>query len=123
MALSCVCPDYDEYEVGGWYYYPPAEYSTMPLAPRRKRCCSCHSLIEPGAVVQKYDRNRHPCNEIEERLRGDEIPLAPWYHCEKCADLYLSLKDLGFCVELADSMPDLLEQYHMFYLPMKAKEL
>jgi len=109
MSLSCDCGmgDYD------YYYIPPSDYSTLSTR-RRQRCCSCGSLISVGATVAEYGRYRSPYNDIEERIYGDEVPLASKYHCEECADVFFSLQELGFCLTLGDSVKDLLEQYQEY---------
>jgi len=110
MPLSCSCyndnPDF--------YVYPPADYSEMPVFKRRKRCASCETLIDAGAIVAKFTRDRCPRSGVEEAIYGDgpNIPLADQYQCETCADLYFSLVDLGFeCVMPDENMRALVREY------------
>jgi hypothetical protein len=110
MSLSCSC----DYDGDGPYYYVPDDYSVMPDGKRRKRCASCQTLIEHGATVAEFARDRSPRTDIEEAIYGEgpSVPLAPVYLCEKCADLYFSFYELGFeCVSPHDNMRDLLKDY------------
>ncbi len=109
MTLSCTCIYGDDLD---WYWYDPDDYSTLNTT-RRKRCRSCGALIEIGALVARFERNRCPRTDIEERIYGDgpTIPLAEWYHCEACADQYFNLTALGFCVDPSDNMRELVREY------------
>ncbi len=110
MNLSCACPEFDGSE--DWWYELPVDYMTMPHRQRRVRCKSCGALIDSGATVIRFCRFRRAADLIEERIFGDgEVALAPWWHCEECADLYWSLSELGFCVYPADRMRDLVAEY------------
>ena len=112
MGLSCECPCGDEYDAV-WYYNEPGDYSKLPKG-RRKRCCSCRTLINIGANVTKFSRWRESKpDSIEEEILGEGavIKLANWYQCEKCSDLYFSLEELGFCIEPGDDMRDLIKEY------------
>ena len=61
-------------------------------------------------------RNTH--NDIEDRIYGEggEVPMSDKYMCEECGDIYFSLVELGFCVNTAFSMKELLEEYHRDYV-------
>jgi len=59
----------------------------------------------------RFERFRSPNNDIEERIHGDEVPLADWYMCEECGGLFFNFVELGFCISLGDNMFDLLEEY------------
>lgn len=109
MSLSCTCHDYDDAE---WWWYGPDDYSTLNTT-RRKRCKSCGTLIDVGAIVARFERNRQPRTDIEERIYGDgpTIPMAEWYHCEDCADQYFNLTEIGFCVDPTDNMRELVREY------------
>ncbi len=103
MGLSCSCPDYDG---DGWEYYPPDDFTTLQTkrrkrAKRRKRCKSCKELIDINATCLKFDRQRYPNSEIEDRIYGEggEVDIASWYMCENCGDQYMNLSELGFCVD------------------------
>lgn len=107
MGVSCGCgSDYD------WYYTSPSDYSLMPFTGRRKRCRSCTGFINPLDIVGKFDKSRPPLSDIEERIYGDEVWLAPFYMCEECIDLFFSLQELGYCITLNDgeSMHDMAEE-------------
>lgn len=92
-------------------YYPPQEFSTFH-GKRRKRCASCRELIEIGTDCLEFDRMRAPYTEIEQKIMGDEVPIAPWYMCEKCGEIYLNLQDIGYCLNLGEDMRDCLKEYH-----------
>lgn len=108
MSLSCAC---DEYDGDGWYYIGPSDYATMPVLDRRKKCCSCRRPIGGGDTVAWFDRYRAPLTEIEERICGNDVELAPMVMCECCADLYFSLVGLGYCINLGDNMRELARDY------------
>lgn len=112
FRLSCLC----DYDGDGWWYYKPDDYQMLTTG-RRCRCCSCHALIDIGAQCVRFSRARHARSEIEENIHGDVIELAYWYMCEPCGDIYYSLSELGFCITLGDSMPELLEEYVETYNP------
>ncbi len=110
MSLSCHC---DDFEIDGdsWGYISGEDFSNLQTK-RSRKCCSCGDMILPGADVVKFERMRGPRNEIEERCKGAEIYLSDWYMCEECGGLYLSLSELGYCVELGqDDMHDLVKEY------------
>ena len=63
-------------------------------------------------MVERYRSPSERCNYIEEAIYGDEVPLAPWFLCETCGDLALSLDELGFCFDLGgDSLKDQIKEY------------
>ena len=111
MTLSCSCPDSDDDDVA-WVWYSPDDYTTLETK-RRKRCKSCGTLIDVGSIVLKFNRARHPRNDVEERIHGEggEIPMPAWYHCETCADLWFSLTELGFCVAPDEDQRELVREY------------
>ncbi|MBK5970462.1 MULTISPECIES: hypothetical protein [Thiorhodovibrio] len=111
MPLSCSCDYGDDVD---FYVYHPIDYSEMPALKRRKRCASCEALIDAGAIVAKFSRNRCPKNDIEEAIYGGgpTIPLADQFLCETCADLFFSLFELGFeCVMPNENMRELVREY------------
>ena len=79
--------------------YIPDDYEPMS-ARRRQRCMSCGELIDVGATAARVLRVRIPESDIECRIYGEdgEIPITHKWLCERCADLYFSLGDLGYCV-------------------------
>lgn len=121
MPLMCNCDYSDEFD---WYYEEPNDYSVLSTA-QRKRCASCHDLINLGAVVTKFFRWRTPKDDIEINIYGDcgEVPLATWYLCEECSDLYFSLDELGFCNLLGggESMRELVKEYAEVYGPQTSE--
>lgn len=113
MGLSCDC---DMGDGDSWSYTQPEDYSVLSTR-RRKRCCSCKILIGVGDTVVKFERTQPLAyDSIAAKIYGDDYPLAPWYMCESCGDLYFSLDELGFCIYIdQESMPQLLKQYHEIY--------
>jgi hypothetical protein len=67
-------------------------------------------MIKPGDTVLKFSRWRPTRNRMEERIHGDEIPLAPYYLCESCGDLWLSLTEIGYCIAPDENVPALIEE-------------
>lgn len=111
MSLSCSC-DWDP-DPGEWWYEIPDDYSVLDTK-RRQRCAAtgCGCLIDVGATVAKFRRRKVPETDVEVRIYGEdgEIPLADWYLCEECADLWFSLYELGFeCVGPNDVRNDAKE--------------
>ena len=108
MPLSCYCPSSEDAE---WWWFAPDDYSVLGTK-RARRCKSCGELIPVGSIVAEFRRERIPASDIEERIHGYEgVPMAAWYHCERCADLYFSLEELGFCVAPYDTMLELVKEY------------
>lgn len=113
MSLSCSCP---EWEGDGWYWQftlPKDEnqiYSKLQTK-RSRKCCSCGGRIAVGDDCLEFTRFRAANSDIEERIIGDEVPLASWFMCEKCGEIFLNLDALGYCFNIDDKMSDLLEEY------------
>ena len=109
MSLTCECGDGD-YE--RWHDGPTG---VAPLATRRSRkCCSCAARIAVGDDCVAFRRWRYPApDSIAERIYGEggEEPLATWYLCDRCAGLYESLEDLGFCDLLGQDLRSLCREY------------
>jgi len=113
MSLSCSC-DYEP-EAGATCYRVPDDFERL-YTTRRKRCNSCDELINIGSFILRFERYKIPEYEIEISMYGDdgEIPRAPAYLCERCGEIYLNLRELGFkCVHVDDDMRELLKQYQI----------
>ena len=110
MSLSCVC--YDDCDAD--WYYSPDDFFKPYAGKRSTRCRSCQVLIKPGDQALEFTRTRCPRTEIEERIYGDgdTIPLASWFHCESCGEIYLNLSELKYCLYVEDDMRDNLKEYH-----------
>ncbi len=111
--LSCECGEWDS-DGWSWTY----NENTKPLlGNKRKRCCSCKALIDLGSEALEFERMRYPKNDIEIRIHGDdyaEIPLASWFMCKECSELFLTFVELEYCIYLGeDSMKDLLKEYQV----------
>lgn len=107
MTLSCSC-DHDD---PAWWYDGGREVA--PLATKRmRRCCSCKERIAVGDDAKEFVRWRTPeWGSIAERIHGDEEPLPTWYLCDRCAGLYESLDDLGFCDLLGQDLRATAREY------------
>lgn len=110
MPLSCHAFD----EEAAWYFESPENFTAF-AGEKRKRCGSCKELIEKGALCLSFFCYRDPKNDIEERINGDQVPIAPKYLCEKCGDQFMNLSALGFCVAPVENMFELLEEYRENY--------
>ena len=113
MGLSCGCDSWGD-DAEWWFTEGPFS----PLDTKRSRkCCSCKDRVSVGAECLELQRWRsvNEDHDVEYRIYGDEFPLASWYLCERCAGIYLSLEELGFCVDLSESMESQLAEYHRDY--------
>ena len=110
MTLSCGC-DFD----GDAEWYWNGAGSRPLVAKRSARCRACKTIIKPGTEFWHMDRYRDPRTDLEERIYGDEVPLATWHLCERCAGIYLSLEELGLCLNPEESMDAQLAEYHRDY--------
>jgi hypothetical protein len=97
MSISCGC-DYDDFD---WHYMPPEDFTVLATK-RSRKCCSCGCAVKPGDTVLDFERSKRPSSEIEERIYGDEVPLAHWYMCEECGGLYMALEEHGYCISLSE---------------------
>lgn len=108
MSLSCHCDG--DYE---WYYTPADTYA--PLATKRSRkCCSCGNRINVGDISVMFQRFYYAeWGTVAAKIHGEgsEVYMAPHYMCERCGDLYYSLDELGFCININDDMRDLVREY------------
>ena len=108
MSLSCDCRSAGD----GWWYEPDSSIDFIPLvATRRKRCYSCKQLIGINDLCLRFLRYRSPLTDIEERICGDEVELAPAYLCESCGEVYLNLSDIGYCYWMGDDLRENLREY------------
>ena len=107
--LSCSCSEWDG---DGWYYETPSGFTTFRRR-RRKRCISCKELIEKGSDCLEFQIFRGPDDEIEENIHGDEVQIASKYHCEKCGEIFLNLSDIGYCLDITNSMELYMDEYRI----------
>lgn len=104
--LSCSC-DIDHAD---WYYYSPNDF-TMLNTKRRRRCCSCRGMINIGTICIELQRYRDVLTDIEESIEGSEVPLASWYLCEWCGEMYFNFEALGYCYWAGDDLREYLRDY------------
>jgi predicted RNA-binding Zn-ribbon protein involved in translation (DUF1610 family) len=93
----------------GWWYDIPDDYSV--LATKRARRCSCGKPLKVGDKVMAHHCYRPANGDVEERIYGDEVPLATRYLCEECGDQAMNLRELGYCVSPTDKVMNLLREY------------
>lgn len=112
MSLSCFC----EYqgEPGDVLWDRPLDYSVTRILHAR-RCASCQSVILNGDTVAAFYRYKVPESDIELKIYGETDEAGPkratHYHCERCGDLYFSLVELGYCVDIYNDMRELVREY------------
>jgi len=107
--LTCTCWEDEDAQ---WFYFEPKDFSKLDTS-RRKRCCSCKRLINIGSDILKFTRER-PCrDEVEDSIygEGELVPIAPCYMCETCGEIYLNLSDIGYCLDISESMQEYLKEY------------
>ncbi len=115
MGLSCDCSFDGDFD---WYWeLPSSDTFFQPLNTKRcRRCASCGKRIAVGDECTELHRWRYPRDEppyIEERIYGDEVPLAPWFLCETCSGLALALDELKFCFTLGhESLKQQIAEYN-----------
>lgn len=111
MSLSCYC-DFDDYEPGMTIWTEIEDYTTLKTK-RAKYCQSCKERIEVGSICAEACRFKVPEHAIEIDIYGEdgEIPRASKYLCERCADLFFSLKELGFCEQPWEDQRELVREY------------
>ena len=111
MSIHCDYGDFDPSDHETWFYYPN-DYTTLKTK-RRKRCCSCQNLIEIESICTKIERFRHRTKWEEARSLhyDDGVRIAPWWMCEECSDLMLSLRELGYSFDVGENMKLLVEIY------------
>ena len=103
--LSCSCKN-----DSSWWYELPDDFTKLETK-KRKRCSSCNELIDIGTEVVRIDRWREALTDIEERICGQEVHLAPIFQCVKCGEIFLNLTAYGYCVNPMDQMSELLEEH------------
>lgn len=113
MSLSCGCGELD-LEPGGIRHYYPEDFEELKTS-TRKRCTSCKTLIEIGAVTVPFDWFKVPEHEVEINIYGEDgqIQRARTYLCETCGEIYLNLITLGYCLNNDDDMREMLKEYHL----------
>lgn len=111
MSLSCHCGDF-EAEPGDMYWLKPRDYQ-LHKGKRRVRCRSCGDPIAPGDTCTIWPTYKVPKTRVEIRIYGEDggIKRAPFLHCERCADLFFSLNELGYCVDPHEDMRGLAKEY------------
>ena len=110
MSLSCSC---DEWDGDGWAYNYCNDLTKLKTK-RRRRCKSCSNMINIGSDCLEFSRFQYPQDEITEKIYGEggEVPLASWFMCKCCGEIYLNLTDIGYCLQIDENMNNDLAEYH-----------
>ncbi|MDD2748656.1 hypothetical protein [Acidithiobacillus thiooxidans] len=113
MTISCAI----ECDGAAWWWN--ANMRLLPYDKKKgKRCCSCGDMVQHGAKYIQVERWRDCANEVEERIYGDEVPLASWVVCESCAPIFVKLHEMNVDVDLGNSnFHDLLGEFESIYGP------
>ncbi len=109
MSLSCTC----EADDPDWWYEPDKDFSVLRTK-RIRKCCSCRAKIKPGQEVLEFRRWRSPSESfdfLEEKIYGDEVPLAPWFMCETCGGLHFAVADLGMCYDICEDIAKQIKEF------------
>ena len=117
MPLNCDC-DYDG-DYAYWYDGRPEDLSVYSMR-RGRRCVAdaCNTLIRPGNECTVHSRWRYPHSDVEDRIYGGcgdfdvQIPLPPQYLCTRCANMYLALAELGYCITPEENLSALIVEYN-----------
>ena len=113
MGISCTC-DIDD---AAWYY----EVNDHPIildTRRSRKCVSCRARIAVGNTAYRISRYRPPRSDIEDRIYGDEVPMADWFFCPSCHAIYQSLDKVNVCVDLGqDDLREALQEFNQLYAP------
>ena len=112
MTLSCGC----DYDGDAAWYFEEVGFSTLKTK-RGRRCRSCKTLLKLGAECLRLARWRGPRTDVEDRIHGDEVPLAPWYLCLPCADLMDALSAVNVCVDWTRPLADEVAEFNENYAP------
>jgi len=106
--LSCSCYD----GAASWWYCPPKDFKNLDTI-RARRCASCKILIRVGVSCLEFTRGRYAKDNIECLIYGEDVEIAMpnWYLCERCGEIYLNLKAIGYCILLGADMNELLKEY------------
>ena len=101
MSLSCDCGD------GGDIFWDEARDVKRFRKPWKCQACGDDLKNKPGYELPLYSY----CDEFDEERHCYE-PRPSWDRlCEPCGDFYLSLCDLGFCVNDLQNMRTDYEEY------------
>ena len=113
MTISCAV----DCDGAAWWW--SANMRLLPYDKNRgKRCCSCGDMVCRGAQYIQVERWRECVSDIEQRIYGDEVPLASWVICESCAPIFVKLHEMNVDVYLGDSnLHDILVEFEAIYGP------
>jgi hypothetical protein len=56
-------------------------------------------------------RERNAWNDIEAKIKGDQVKIVPLWMCEQCGEIFLNLTAAGYCVNIGP-MTEALAEYH-----------
>ncbi len=116
MGISCSCDNNPDN--AAWFYSIDYTKSHILTVKRSRKCVSCKMHLALGDVVHPIKRYRSPRHYIEEKIYGEEVPLATWYLCPTCFYIYRALDKVNACVDIGtDNLQDCLEEFNRDYAP------
>jgi hypothetical protein len=81
-------------------------------------------MVRRGEKHIRVERWRAPANDVEDRIYGDEVPLACWVVCESCAPIIVGFHEMNVDMDLGHSnLHDLLGEFEALYGPNKEFKL
>ena len=109
MSISCGCAFYDPSDFDEWYYYP--DDFTIYTKKRACKCSSCKKKIINGDTIIEIAHIRKPLTDVEYKICGDEVPLAPKRTRAKCGEIFMALVAYGYCVDVDENMALSLKEH------------
>ena len=82
-------------------------------------------MLNAGDIVTEHTRSRNARSDVELEIYGEgpEVPLATWYLCETCSDLWFSLRELGYeCISPSESMREMVAEYAALTRPAETAQ-
>jgi hypothetical protein len=109
QMLECACGEWDG--ESGSAYFPDNQLRKLEDGKRKKRCKSCENPISHGEECLRIARERASRHEIEESIYGDTVPVASWYLCAGCGEVFLNLENAGYCPDPSENQGWLLREH------------
>ena len=101
MTVSCCAVEPEDW---AYRWYTPSDMSVPAEA---EHCHSCRSRIAPRQEAWQFLRDR-----VDED--GELEPISPWWLCEPCGDLVLSLAEAGYCLDMSMYVGSVPEQWREY---------
>lgn len=103
MSISCAC-DFDASDHEEWFHYPTG--TEVHSGKRSCRCWACGDKIMPGQIMAPVPHFRRPLNDIEERISGEEVALAPRRLCADCYAMASAIIKHDMCIDLSSPIDE-----------------